>query len=90
MLGRFSRHNLLCRHRTGGMMVTIMKNPFINTGGVTVKELKEILSRLPDTDENGELYEVWVGNTDVTNSPVTSVWSLNKKQNGCDVLLEYT
>ena len=71
-------------------MVTIMKSPFINSGGVTVKELKEILSRLPDTDENGELYEVWIGTGEGTSSPVTSVWALNKKQTGCDVLLEHT
>ena len=70
-------------------MQSIMIKPFINTGGVTVRELKEILARLPNTNENGESYEVWIGGPDGLSNSVKSVWSLNKTDNGCDVLLEH-
>jgi hypothetical protein len=66
-----------------------MKSPFIKFHSIiTIKELKVILSRLPDTDENGEPYEAWMETGEGISSPVTSIWPLNKKKNGCDVLLK--
>jgi hypothetical protein len=47
------------------------------------------LSVLPDTNEYGEDYEVWIGNqNDFLSNPVKSVWSLNMRENGCDIILE--
>jgi hypothetical protein len=69
-------------------MTDIRKKPFA-TDTLTIHKLKEILSVLPDTDENGDDYEVWIGNlNDFTSSPVKSVWSLNKTENGCDIIFE--
>lgn len=69
-------------------MVTIMRKAFFNFNGVTVRELKDILSQLPDTDENGEPYTIWIGNGNGMSNQVALVLALDKKQNGCDVLLE--
>jgi hypothetical protein len=69
-------------------MVDIRTKPF-TTDALTIRELKEILSVLPDTDEYGEDYEVWIGDKNsFTSNVVKSVWSLNLKDNGCDVILE--
>lgn len=71
-------------------MVTIMKRPYCNPKGITVRELKEILSKLPNTSEDGEPYEIWIGNEGGTSNVLTLVVSLNIKKDGCDVLLETT
>lgn len=69
-------------------MTDIRKNPF-TTDTLTIRNLKEILSVLPDTNEYGEDYEVWIGNmNNFSSSPVTSVWALNKTDNGCDIIVE--
>lgn len=69
-------------------MTDIRKAPFI-TDTLTIRKLKEILSILPDTNEDGDDYEVWIGNqNNFTSSPVTSVWSLDKRDDGCDIILE--
>ena len=69
-------------------MTDIRQNPFI-TDTLTIRKLKEILSVLPDSNEIGDDYEVWIGNQhSFTSSPVTSVWTLNKDFNGCDIILE--
>lgn len=40
-------------------------------------------------DEYGEDYEVWIGNmNNFSSSPITSVWALNKTDNGCDIIVE--
>lgn len=71
-------------------MTDIRTQPFHTENGLTIKELKEILSHLPDQDEYGQDYEIWVGNNgDFTSNVVKWVWSLNKSENGCDVILEY-
>ncbi len=36
----------------------------INKAGITIKELKELVKDLPEVDEYGEDYEMWVENTD--------------------------
>ena len=69
-------------------MTDIRTAPFLNDT-LTIRKLKEILSVLPDTNECGDDYEVWVGSqNDFSSSCVTSVWALNKTDNGCDIILE--
>lgn len=69
-------------------MTDIREAPFF-TDTLTIRKLKEILSVLPDTNEYGDDYEVWIGNqNDFSSSPVASVWSLNKTDTGCDIILE--
>jgi hypothetical protein len=36
----------------------------VNKNGITIKELKELVKDLPEQDENGEDFELWVMNTD--------------------------
>ena len=67
-------------------MDDIRTKPF-TTDALTIRELKEILSVLPDTNEYGEDYEVWIGDKNsFTSNVVKSVWSLNLKDNGCDII----
>jgi hypothetical protein len=69
-------------------MTDIRTSPYI-TNTLTIRKLKEILSVLPDTNEYGDDYEVWVGSqNDFSSSSVASVWALNKTDNGCDIILE--
>ena len=69
-------------------MDDIRTKPF-TTDALTIRELKEILSVLPDTNEYGEDYEVWIGDKNsFTSNVVKSVWSLDLKDNGCDIILE--
>ena len=70
-------------------MTDIKTKPFI-TDALTIRELKEILSVLPDTNEYGEDYEVWIGDKNsFTSNVVKYVWSLNLNDNGCDIILEF-
>ncbi len=69
-------------------MTDIRTKPF-TTDTLTIRQLKEILSVLPDTNEYGENYEVWIGDKNsFLSNPVESVWPLNKTDNGCDIILE--
>ena len=45
---------------------------------LSVRELKEFVKDLPETDEYGEDYEVWIGETDGLSNCATSVMRLNK------------
>lgn len=52
----------------------------INKTGITIKQLKKLIKDLPETDDNGEDYEVWIENTDderLSNS-AKSIIQLNK------------
>jgi hypothetical protein len=70
-------------------MTDIRTKPFTTNDALTIKELKEILSVLSDTNEYGEDYEVWIGDKNsFLSKPVKSVWPLNKTDNGCDIILE--
>ena len=54
--------------------------PLINKAGITIKQLKELVKDLPEENEYGESYEVWVENTDderLSNSAKT-IMNLNK------------
>ena len=69
-------------------MTDIRTKPF-TTDALTIRQLKEILSVLPDTNEYGEDYEVWIGDKNsFTSNCVTSAWSLNKTDDGCDIIFE--
>lgn len=69
-------------------MTDIRTAPYL-TDTLTIRKLKEILSFLPDTNEYGDDYEVWIGSQNgFSSSSIKSVWSLNKTDNGCDIILE--
>lgn len=69
-------------------MTDIRTKPF-TTDALTIRQLKEILSVLPDTNEYGEDCEVWIRDKNsFTSNCVTSVWSLNKTDDGCDIIFE--
>lgn len=56
--------------------------------GLTVKELKKIINAWPDTDIDGQPYEVWVGKKDdMLSNVIVELWPLNKDGNGSDILL---
>jgi hypothetical protein len=65
----------------------IRTQPF-TTDVLTIRELKEILSVLPDTNEYGEDFEVWMSVGNNLSNVVKSVWSLNLRNDGCDIILE--
>ena len=44
---------------------------------LTVKELKEFVKDLPETDDDGEYYEVWIGNGDGLSNCATTIHKLN-------------
>lgn len=56
--------------------------------GLTVKELKELLTDWPETNEDGEPTEVWIETERGLSSIVTKVWPLNKREHSTDLLLE--
>jgi len=53
-----------------------MKNEYPN--GITIRELKIIIKDLPEEDENGELFELWMYTGVGLSSPVTEIWKLNQ------------
>jgi hypothetical protein len=52
--------------------------PLINSNGITIKELKELVKDLPETDEYGEDFEVWIETGENLSSPCKEIWRLNK------------
>ena len=60
---------------------------FFCPSGLTVRELRELLNNIPDTNPDGEAFEVWVETGIGLSSQVKSVWSLNNGPDGCDVFL---
>jgi hypothetical protein len=68
-------------------MTDIRTQPF-TTDALTIQELKEILSVLPDKNEYGEDFEVWMSVGNNLSNVVKSVWSLNLRNDGCDIILE--
>jgi len=58
----------------------IIMKALVNKTGITIKELKELVKDLPEVDEYGEDYEVWVENTNdngLSNAAKT-IMQLNK------------
>jgi hypothetical protein len=69
-------------------IVDIRTQPY-TTDALTIRELKQILSVLPDTNECGEDYEVWMSTGNNLSSVVKCVCALNKREDGCDIMLEF-
>lgn len=59
-----------------------------NVNGITIKQLKELVKDLPEVDDNGDDYQVWLEDSKTGLSNVCrSVWPLNKDINGQDIIL---
>ena len=58
----------------------IIMKALVNKTGITIKELKELVKDLPEQDENGEDFELWVMNTDgsIMSNIATSIMQLNR------------
>ena len=56
-----------------------MITPLENKKGITIKQLKYLVKDLPEQDENGEDFELWVMNTDGSSlsNVATSIIQLN-------------
>lgn len=48
--------------------------------GMTVKELKEIIKKWPETDNEGEDCEVWIKTGRCESSPVVCAGALNRRE----------
>ncbi len=55
-----------------------------NKDGITMKQLKDYIKDMPDKNENGEDYEIFIETGQNLSSIVTEIWDLN---NG-DLLLK--
>jgi hypothetical protein len=58
----------------------IMIKALVNKNGITIKQLKELVKDLPEQDENGEDFELWVMNTDGSSmsNVAKSIMQLNR------------
>ncbi len=61
--------------------------------GMTVKELKEAVLNWPETDENGDPCEVWIGDSDMCANAAKGITPLNHRKSDegvvwADILLE--
>lgn len=54
---------------------------------LTIAELKEFLSTIPDKDPSGNDYEVWIGSESSTSSECIDASKLNENSNGSDIIL---
>ena len=48
-----------------------------NTNGITIKELKEYVKDLPEQDQFGEDFEVWISDIDSTSNVCKEIHKLN-------------
>ena len=55
-----------------------MSLPLHTPKGMTVRELKALVSNLPEQGANGVDYEVWLGDGNGYTNPVVHAWQLNK------------
>ena len=55
---------------------------------MTLKELRDFIKDLLDTDRYGKDYEVWIDNKDGTPSEARTVWKLNSRKDGCDIIFK--
>lgn len=56
-------------------------NPFNilrSENGITIAELKALVKDLPETDKNGDPYEVWIGNKENTSNVAREIWPFNE------------
>jgi len=56
--------------------------------GLTIAELKEYVKDLPEYDDNGEPFEVWLGNDKGTSNVCAEIFPLNKKKSGSDIIMD--
>jgi hypothetical protein len=67
-------------------------DPTINSNGITIKELREFLNKIPDVNPySGDDCEVWFDNEDGTTSLIKSIYTLNFRDDeegfSCDICL---
>ena len=60
-----------------------------NVNGITIRELKQYIANLPEQNEAGDDYEVWLQSGEGVSSVCTSIQLLNKTEHGSDILLYY-
>lgn len=63
-------------------------NPFKilrNKNGITIAELKALIEDLPETDKNGDPYEVWISNKERSSNMAREIWPLNEG----DILIKF-
>jgi hypothetical protein len=58
-----------------------------NFNGLTVKQLKDFVADLPETDQNGDDFTVWIETGRELSSEAKAVRMLNKNDYGCDILI---
>ena len=56
-----------------------------NSSGITVKELKELIKDLPETDEEGNNFEIWIEHTE--NKDLSSIVNCVEQLNKGDIIL---
>lgn len=56
--------------------------------GLTIRQLKDWLASIPDTDEHGEPREVWIKTGFSSSSQVKRLIPLNWTPTSCDIVLE--
>jgi hypothetical protein len=56
---KFIKKKLKLRIKTNKIMEAL-----VNTDGITIRQLKELVKDLPEQGDNGEEFELWVTNTD--------------------------
>lgn len=59
----------------------------INKNGITVRQLKKLVKDLPETNDNGEEFEVWIGAKGNTSNVCKSAYPLNEREDGSDLIL---
>jgi len=58
-----------------------------NFNGLTVEQLKDFVADLPETDQNGDDFTVWIETGKGLSSEAKAVRMLNKNDYGCDILI---
>lgn len=53
-------------------------NPIINENGITIKQLKKLVKDLPETNDIGEEYEVWIEDKSNLSNVAKEIWQLNR------------
>jgi hypothetical protein len=71
-------------------MKDIQYGPYSCSDGsaLTIREFKELLARLPESNAEGGSFQIWMETGDGLSSPVRSVWALDRGPDGCDVMVK--
>lgn len=62
----------------------------LNTNGISIADLKRFLQHLPELDDDGDDYQVWLKSGDGVSSPCTAIRLLNLSDDGSDIMLSYS